>query len=412
MRALAETGAAMYGALDFEGTVRNVASAVVRSFASFCIVDVADRAGTYSSIAARRDGATATFLERPATGRRYHSSDPVARAIEHGHSTLFSTLPFDWQDATGLRAGFGDELDRLDVRSVLFVPIRSGEEGICGVLTCVLGGADPRGTYTPEDLRFAEEIAVRAGLAFFHARAYEHERNIAVSLQEASLPSGLPALAGVHLSADYRPGSGEATIGGDWYDAFLLDDGRLAITVGDVLGSGLRAAVTMGKVRQAMRSAATLIPTPDAMLDVADRTIRSESADLYATAIAGIYDPRAGTFTFASAGHPSPRVRSSNGRIEACERPGAMLGLRVRGETETMTVATPDGSTLLLFTDGLFEATRDIDEGLRRIYDALQDAAVARAPDAAGALVERVMRGSPATDDVAVLVARFGREFA
>ncbi|HEV2643344.1 MAG TPA: PAS domain-containing protein, partial [Candidatus Elarobacter sp.] len=146
--------------------------------------------------------------------------------------------------------------------------------------------------------------------------AYERAHRIAVTFQDASLPKTLPIIENLRLSADYRPGNTESTIGGDWYDAFLLPDGRVALTIGDVLGSGLAAAVIMGKVRQSMRSAAVLSPDPESMLDVADRTIRDESDDTYATALAAIYDPRVGQFSIASAGHAGPVLRHADGRIE------------------------------------------------------------------------------------------------
>lgn len=405
MRALAETGAAMYNSLDFEGTVRNVAEALVRSFATFCVVHVLEDDGSIRSVAASRaDHSAVAVFERMAAIRTRDRKRPVARAIYDGESTLVSTLPDDWLETVGLSGADNTAIARFDARSILFVPVRSTHDNrIFGALTCILDGADQRGRYTAEDLRFAEEIAVRAALAFDHARAYERERRIAVTLQEASLPNVLPKLDGISLSADYRPGSSEATIGGDWYDAFLLDDGRLAITVGDVQGSGLVAAVTMGKVRQAMRSAATLIATPRAMLDVADRAVRTESADRYATALAGIYDPKSYEFTFASAGHPGPIIRHPDGCTEEVHSPGLLLGLRTPGEIATISIPTPPGSTVVFFTDGLIEATKDFDEGYRRVHAAIADANVTGADNPARALVEHVL-GGPASDDIATLV--------
>jgi serine phosphatase RsbU (regulator of sigma subunit) len=295
------------------------------------------------------------------------------------------------------------------MRSVIYVPIRSQLDGtIRGAMACILAGSDPRVMYTAEDLRFAEEVAVRAGLAFDNARAYEREKRIAVTLQAASLPKALPTIDHLYLSADYRPGKSEATIGGDWYDAFALDNGCVAITVGDVLGNGLAAAVTMGRLRQSMRVVATLIAEPNAMLDAADRTVRGESDETYATALAGVFDPRTHQFTFASAGHPSPVLRHPDGRIEEFDVPGMMLGLRPGTSLQTFTIDVTPGSTLVFFTDGLTEATRDIDEGHRRLHAAMADADVARADNPAHALVEHVLMGRPPTDDIAVLVAEVG----
>ena len=261
-------------------------------------------------------------------------------------------------------------------------------------------------------MRFAEEIALRAGLAFDHARAYGREHRIAATLQAASLPKTLPELPGLRLSADYRPGNSEATIGGDWYDAFVLDDGRVVVTMGDVLGNGLNAAVTMGKLRQAMQSVALVLPRLDAMLDVGDRIVRADSERTYATALAGIFDPKTRTFIYASAGHPGPIVRDPLGAIHEFESTGVMLGLRTPGDTRTISLTIAQGSTLVFYTDGLVEATRDLDEGHRRLHAAISDARVAAAGNPAHALVEHVLAGRPPTDDIAVLIANVGTRAA
>jgi PAS domain S-box-containing protein len=408
MRALAETGAAMYGSLDFEGTVQNVASAIVKSFASICVVDAVMADGSIRSVAASNRGPQfARTMQLAANARNQRPGHPVWRAIRRGESTLVATIPKDWVERHGMRQAVGDAIDELDLRSLLFVPIRSQQDGgVYGALSCSLDGRDSRGQFTVDDLRFADEIAVRAGLAFDHARAYERERRIAVTLQEASLPRTLPTIDGLHLAADYRPGNSEATIGGDWYDAFVLDDGRIAITIGDILGNGLDAAVTMGKVRQAMQSVAAVIPDPSIMLEVADRTVRAQSADTYATAIAGILDLRSNEFAFASAGHPGPFVRMPDGTIDDRTLGGLLLGMREHGDDEKRTIAVPPGAMLVFFTDGLTEATRDIDEGLRRIGQAIARLKRCGNDDPAHALVEDVLRGEAAMDDVAVLIAQ------
>ena len=136
--------------------------------------------------------------------------------------------------------------------------------------------------------------------------------------------------------------------------------------------------------------------------------MRGESDETYATALAGVFDPRTHTFTFASAGHPSPVLRHPDGRIEEFNVPGMMLGLRSGKSLRTVTIAVAPGSTLVFFTDGLTEATRDTDEGYRRLHAAMADAGVSSADNPAHALVEHVLRARPATDDIAVLVAEVG----
>ncbi len=231
-------------------------------------------------------------------------------------------------------------------------------------------------------------------------------RRIAVELQAASLPNSLAVLENLELDAFYRPGSDEATIGGDWYDAFTLDDGRIAITIGDVLGHGLHAAVTMTKLRQSMQAAAMLQAHPIPMLTVADRTIRLIDPDAYATGLAAIYDASAQTLSIASAGHAGPLVRMPDGAIVDIEIPGPMLGLRDGSETHVLTVPIPGECTIVFFTDGLTEATRRIDEGYDRLRAALRDRTVLDAEHPARAIATHVLGDGNATDDIAVLVAR------
>jgi serine phosphatase RsbU (regulator of sigma subunit) len=221
--------------------------------------------------------------------------------------------------------------------------------------------------------------------------------------QEASLPSALPIVDDVRLSADYRPGNSEATIGGDWYDAFALGDGRVAITIGDVVGKGLEAAVTMATLRQAMRAAASLLPNPNALLSVAERTIRDLPSQPYATALAAIYNTQLREITFAAAGHPGPVLCLPSGVVEELIATGPMLGLG-DGHRREATISIPPGSALAFFTDGLTESTRDIDEGYRRLRAALIDPRVRTAENPARAIVEHVLERGPARDDVAVLV--------
>ena len=411
LRTLAETGAVMFRSLDYEQTLQNVAKAATNNFSSYCIIDMVDEENRLRPVAAaHRDPALAGMLERVSIARNTSGNHPVARAVREGVSTLVATVGAHWVTETGMDPDSADAVRALSPRSMLCVPVRTRVDGaVVGALSFIIDN-DARRGYVAEDVRFAEEIALRAGLAFDHARAYGRELRIAATLQAASLPKTLPELAGLRLSADYRPGNSEATIGGDWYDAFVLDDGRVVITIGDVLGNGLNAAVTMGKLRQAMQSVAFVVPRLDALLDVGDRIVRADSEDTYATALAGIYDPKTRTFVYASAGHPGPIVRDPLGAIHEFESTGVMLGLRTAGDIRTISLTIAAGSTLVFYTDGLVEATRDLDEGHRRLHAAIGDARVAAAANPAHALVEHVLAGQSPTDDIVVFIANIETE--
>ncbi len=236
--------------------------------------------------------------------------------------------------------------------------------------------------------------------------AYERERRIAATLQRAFLTQTLPVVEGFAFDALYRPSEREAAIGGDWYDAFGLDDERIVVSIGDVAGHGLDAAVVMGNVRQAIRVVARVVdPDPTVMLDAVDRTLRSDSPNTIVTAFLGIIDTRVRTLTFASAGHPPPLMFAAD-EISELRHRGLPLGLRDAAPSlPAETVALPDAAMIVLYTDGLIESTRDTDEGERRLSEALANVSDSGAEFPAEAIQRLVLREG-ANDDVAVLTLR------
>jgi anti-sigma regulatory factor (Ser/Thr protein kinase) len=213
---------------------------------------------------------------------------------------------------------------------------------------------------------------------------------------------------GLVLDAVYQAGKSEASIGGDWYDAFELDDGRLIVSVGDVMGSGLEAAAKMGAVRQAIRGAAEVAPDPVAILNAADRTFAKAHPDGLVTAFLGIIDPLSGTIAYASAGHPPPFIRRPDGAVDRLGGRGLPLGLRSEGALEATSVALlEDDALLVLYTDGLTEAERDVEAGEVRLAGAL--AAIVQSESPAQDLRHRVLGDDGSIeprDDVAILTIR------
>jgi len=232
--------------------------------------------------------------------------------------------------------------------------------------------------------------------------AYERAHHVASTLQSALLPQDLPDLPGISFDGVYVPGRSEAQVGGDWYDALRLADGRVLITIGDVAGSGLQAAVIMAGMREVIRGVAQVYADPATMIDAADRTLKSEHPDSMVTAFVGVFDPVAHTLQFCSAGHPPPLVRAPDGTVTDLPSHGLPLGLRSRDDCDTRTAAIPNGSTVLFYTDGLIESTQDVIEGERRLRAALSDPEVAARPDLARALHDDVL-SEGAHDDVAIL---------
>ena len=225
-------------------------------------------------------------------------------------------------------------------------------------------------------------------------------RRIAGSLQEALLPSTLPAVPGIAFSATYRSETDDGEIGGDWYDVFTLPDGELAIAIGDVAGHGLDAAASMIRMREMLRAAAVLEgPRPDRILATANRTMPAFGDGVFATAALAILDPRTLRFACACAGHPWPRLLHGDAVITLASG-GLPLGVDPEATYEIDEARLAPGDRLVFYTDGLIEATHDLIEGEQRLVAALGDGIFD--PDA---LVDYVA-GPHLRDDVAVLTLR------
>ncbi len=236
---------------------------------------------------------------------------------------------------------------------------------------------------------------------------YRREHFIADTFQSASLAAHLPTVDGITFDAVYQAGTSDLEVGGDWYDAFRLGDGRIVISIGDVAGSGLGAAVTMGRMRQAIRVAAQIQVEPGAILTAADRALRAEEPDRIVTAFVGVIDNVDGTLAYASAGHPAPLLRRADGTIVELTLGSLPLGLRERSDEASATVALEPGSIIVLYTDGLTESTRDVIEGERRLREALEIQAAAVSANPAREIHDLVLHDG-AHDDVAILTVRIG----
>lgn len=232
---------------------------------------------------------------------------------------------------------------------------------------------------------------------------YERSERVAMRFQEAALPQRLPQIAGLSFDGFYRAASDEALVGGDWYDVISLADGLVAISVGDVGGTGLKAAVTMAGTRQVIRGVAFVHPDPVVILDAARKSLLAEHPDTYVSAFVGIIDLRAMTLIYASAGHPPPLLRRQDGSVEELSDPGGLLlGLPATGVRAPEKIRLSEGSLLVLYTDGLVEATHNVIDGQAKLSAILSDPACAAHEHPALCIFEHML-GKAAQDDVAVL---------
>ena len=204
-------------------------------------------------------------------------------------------------------------------------------------------------------------------------RALERSMHIAETLQKASLPEELPQRAGLHFDAVYLPAERPALVGGDWYDVFELNDGRLGISIGDVAGHGLSAAVAVGQLRQAILTLALEFEDPAVVLRKVNRSFSRHRRAQYASAFVGILDPGLRLMRYASAGHPPPFVaRARDASVEALQLGGAMLGIDFHDEVTSFSVELEEHDVVAFYTDGLTESDRDVVAGERRLHAELE----------------------------------------
>jgi serine phosphatase RsbU (regulator of sigma subunit) len=283
--------------------------------------------------------------------------------------------------------------------SAIIVPLYAGS-AVRGALH--LYRQPGHAAFEPGDRDFFVEFARRLAPAIANAELFERERRVAQLFQDAALPKSLPEGPAFAFRAIYEAGKAEALVGGDWYDAFALDDGRIAVSIGDVAGSGLSAAVAMAGLRQAIRSAAHVVADPEIMLAAADRAALEDPEHRFVTAFVGVLDPVTATIAYRSAGHPAPVLRLPDGTLTEFPVDGMPLGLRTGHEQRTHVVSLPRGALLTLYTDGLIESTHNVLEGIARLRAALLDPAVYGAENPAQTLHD-VMLAEGSRDDVAIL---------
>ncbi|MEU2433017.1 SpoIIE family protein phosphatase [Streptomyces sp. NPDC007861] len=273
-----------------------------------------------------------------------------------------------------------------------------------------------REPFEEDDLTLAEEFASRAAICIDNARRYTQQQDAALTLQHSLLPREMPRHPAVEVAHRYLPADVTTGVGGDWFDVIPLSGLRVALVVGDVVGHGIHAAATMGRLRTAVHTLANLDLTPDEVLshldDLVDRlTAEQEPAGgdhaqvTGATCLYAVYDPVSQHCALARAGHPPPALVTPDGQVQLLDvPPGPPLGLGGL-PFEAAETKLEEGSLLALYTDGLLQAGyEDIDESLAHLCQALTGPARS-AEETCAAVEGALLHGRPA-DDVALLVAR------
>ncbi|MFF7982585.1 SpoIIE family protein phosphatase [Streptomyces sp. NPDC007901] len=418
--------------LDVTRTAEELVEVAVTGFADFVVVDLLEsvaqgdepeRVPPGEPVKVRRTAQASVLEGCPesvvASGEasRYPAGSPPTAALVTGEGALYGQGDRGlrkWIESSTARAG---TVDRYMVHSVMLVPLRAR-----GVTLGLVHFLRHRTTepFGEDDLMLAEEIVARAAVSVDNARRFTRERRTALALQRSLLPERPPGLAAVEVAYRYLPAGSGADVGGDWFDAIPLSGARVALVVGDVVGHGIHASATMGRLRTAVRTLADVDLSPDELLTQLDDLVirldreegpetrgnpREAAAELGATCMYAVYDPVSRRCSLARAGHPPPALVRPDGTVRFLELPaGPPLGLGGL-PFEAIEVELAEGSLLALYTDGLVEAAdRDIEAGLDRLRRALSRPAESL-EEACEQVLRTVLTGRPA-DDIVLLLAR------
>ncbi|MFI6810134.1 SpoIIE family protein phosphatase [Streptomyces luteogriseus] len=418
LRLLYDAGLHIGTTLDVLRTADELARVPIPRFADFVTVDLADAVlhgdePTPTATDMRRAAVSGIRDDHPLSeqGRLfdYVPSTPQARGYGSGHSQLVSDLP----TATGWRLQDPERARAIidyGIHSLVTAPIQA--RGVVLGMASFWRGRQHE-PFNEEDLSLAEELVARAAISIDNARRYTREHALAVTLQQSLLPQAMPEQNALDLAYRYLPA--QSGVGGDWFDVIPMPGSRVALAVGDVVGHGLHAAATMGRLRTAVHNFSALDLPPDELLSHLDDLVGSidqnETAEtaagvVGATCLYGIYDPVTRRYVVARAGHLVPALVHPDGSVTFPDVPaGPPLGLGGM-PFRTAELCLAEGTQLVLYTDGLIEdRRRDLDAGLELLRDALTGHPGRPPEDTCQYVLDRLLPGHP-KDDVALLVAR------
>ncbi|MGV9457058.1 SpoIIE family protein phosphatase [Streptomyces sp. NPDC003635] len=424
LRLVHDAGVAIGTTLDVVRTAEELAELAVPRFADIVTVELLEPVLSggepgEGTMRMRRTAAAGVAPDAPLypLGELidFAPTTPMAASMATGRAVLEADLSTarGWQAQDPARAR---QVVAHGIRSLITVPLRA--RGI------VLGLADFWRTdstppFEPDDLTSAEELAARAAVAIDNARRYTREHTVAVALQRRLLPQNLPQQSALDVAHRYLPA--QAGVGGDWFDLIPLPGARVALVVGDVVGHGLHAAATMGRLRTAVHNFSTLDLAPDELLSHVDELVSHIDTNASAEqeqdiGITGarclyvIYDAVTGHTTAASAGHLGPAVIHPDGHVSFPDIPvSPPLGLGGTTPAEAAEFVLPPHARLVLYTDGLIEDRhRDLDTGIEQLRSTLTAHAQDPLEELCTHVVNTLLPPRPG-DDVALLIARTRR---
>ncbi|BCL18609.1 SpoIIE family protein phosphatase [Streptomyces tuirus] len=411
--------------LDVTRTAQELADVCVPALADFVSVDLLDpqEHGGESAgppippLSLRRSAhqsvnkGSPEAVAKPGQVDVYPENSPQSASLVAGHTVVASGSSGDLERWLAWDPVRSQRVQEYGIHSTMSVPLQA--RGTTLGVAVFTRFRRPE-AFTPDDVLLAEEVTARAAVCIDNARRYSRERETTLTLQRSLLPRTLPHTAAVEAASRYLPAT-RSGVGGDWFDVIPLSGMRVAMVVGDVVGHGIQASATMGRLRTAVRTLADIDLAPDELLthldDLVVRLSEESGGDdgtgeVGATCLYAVYDPISRRCTVARAGHPPPVLAPPDGPAQQLDLPsGPPLG--VGGlPFESTEVELREGSVLAFHTDGLLASReRDVDTSGRMLREALS------APsDSLEELCDRVLQAllppGGSSDDVALLLAR------
>ncbi|UQA94148.1 SpoIIE family protein phosphatase [Streptomyces halobius] len=432
---LNDASARIGSTLDVARTAQELADVAVPPLADFVAVDLLDSVlkgeepvpgPVDSAPTLRRCGQKSVRAGAPestlAVGERVRrsASSPIARCLLAGRALVEPVRDVATNAWVAEDPAQADIIRRFGFRSVMAVPVQA--RGVTlGAATFVRSRR--LGPFEEGDVQLAEELVTRAAVCVDNARRFTRERTAARVMQRNLMPHALTGGSALDVASWYFPADAPSGVGGDWFDVIPLSGARVALVVGDVVGHGINAAATMGRLRVAVRTLANLDLPPDELLarldDLVIGLVEQHGADesavaedesvaatfMGATCLYAVYDPVSRRCTLARAGHLPPMIVSPDGAVELLDLPaGPPLGLGAL-PFEPAELELAEGSLVALYTNGLIETwDRDISIGLSRMSNALAEPGATL--DGAGQNVIKALLTGPPSDDAALLLAR------
>ena len=412
-RFLAEAGELLARSLDPKTALDQLAALAIRHIADWCGVEMIDDSGNLESVAVAHVDPSRVALARRL--RERYPTDPrsetgVPNVIRTGVTEVYPEIPDEMlvaaaQDEEHLRA-----LRELGLRSAMIVPLKARGR-VFGAITFVVSSPDRR--YEDADVELAEDLARRAALAVDNAMLFNREHEAAVLLQRSLLPDSVPSEhRGIAFDVRYRPAGPGIAVGGDWYEIVPLEDGSVALTIGDVAGRGLKAASVMGRIRPTLSAYVLDGHGPAEAVERLDKFMKESPITQMATLLHLRYDP------VDRIGQVRPGWSSARARAPARRGGRRARGLRHPAARDPRSVEyreheaqIPPGSLLLMYTDGLIERRETtLDFELDRLKRTLADAP--GVPEGCLDRIEEELGADSVPDDIAMLAMAVPRALA